>query len=68
MDKLKQIRLDKKYSLNYMASILEISKTFYWQLENGKRKLSYLMSLKIAKIFELKPDDLFYDDVSKLLL
>ena len=39
-----------------------ISKTFYWQIENNKRRLSYDMAIRIASIFNLKPDSLFFDD------
>lgn len=62
MDKLKQIRLKNGYSCKVMASELNISKAFYWQLENEKRKLSYESAFKIAKIFKLKPDELFYEE------
>lgn len=59
--KLKKIR--EKNGLNYedMANILGISKCFYWQIENKKRRLYYEMAKKIAGIFHLKPDDLFYE-------
>ena len=33
----------------------------YCQIENGQRRLSYQMAVKIAKIFNLKPDDIFYN-------
>jgi putative transcriptional regulator len=65
MNKLKEKRLNKKYSLADMASILGISKSFYFHIENKKRRLSYEMALKIAKIFDLKPDELFFDDYNK---
>ena len=45
-----------------MAIKLGISKPFYWQIENGKRNLSYKMAIKIASIFNMKPDDIFYKD------
>lgn len=61
MEKLKKLRKEKNYALNDMAKLLNISKTFYWQLESEKRRLSYDMAIKIADIFSLKPDDLFYD-------
>ena len=61
MEKLKKLRKEKNYALNDMAKLLNISKTFYWQLESEKRRLSYNMAIKIADIFSLKPDDLFYD-------
>jgi putative transcriptional regulator len=45
-----------------MANLLDISKPFYWQLENNKRNLSYRMAIKIANVFDLKPDDIFYEE------
>ena len=59
--KLKKQR--EKLGLTYedMACKLGISKCFYWQLENKKRRLYYDMSKKISNIFGLKPDDLFYE-------
>lgn len=61
MDTLKLLRLKHKLSYKQMAIKLNISKTFYWQIENEKRRLSYDMAIKIAEIFNLKPDQLFYD-------
>jgi len=62
MNELKNVRVKNGISMQQMADILKISKTFYWQLENRKRRLSYDMAVKIADIFSLKPDDLFYDE------
>lgn len=61
-NKLKEKRYAKKYTNKMMAEKLGISKPFYCQLENGTRKLSYEMAVKIAHIFNVKPDSLFYDD------
>lgn len=60
----KLIALRKKYKLDYenMAKKLEISKCFYWQIEHKKRRLYYEMAVKIAAIFGMKPDDIFYDE------
>jgi putative transcriptional regulator len=60
--KLKKIRIDMDLSYEDMAKKLEISKCFYWQLEHKKRRLYYEMAKKIAAIFSLKPDDLFYEE------
>lgn len=60
--KLKQLRLNKGYTTKDMAEKLGISKAFYCQLENNKRNLSYVMAIKIAKIFNKKPDNIFYED------
>lgn len=62
MNKLKELRINNNYTLQQMANILNISKTYYFQLENNKRVLSYINAIKIAKIFNLKPDDIFYND------
>lgn len=67
LDKLKELRMKVGFSDSDMAKILGISKTFYWQIENGKRKLKYSMAIRIAEIFGLKPDDLFYEDLNKLI-
>lgn len=61
MEKLKNLREISKLSHRDMAKKLEISKTYYWQIENGKRRLSYDMAIRIANIFKLKPDELFYE-------
>jgi putative transcriptional regulator len=62
MKLLKQYREVYNYSFKEMADLLGISKTYYWQLENNKRRISYDMSIKIAMIFNLRPDDVFYND------
>lgn len=60
--KLRQLRLSKSISLKRMAKSLGISTAFYCQIEMGKRTLTYKMSVKISKIFNRKPDFLFYED------
>lgn len=62
---LKDVRKYNNYSQQEMAKLLNISKSYYCQIENNQRNLSYLMAFKIAKIFGKKPDDLFYEDFKK---
>lgn len=62
MEKLRKLRLKNKFTCEYMANKLKISKPFYWQIENNKRNLSYEMAYKIAKIFKVRPDELFYNE------
>lgn len=62
MSKLYELRKEKNFSYQYMADQLNISKPFYWQIEHSKRRLSYDMAFKIAKIFDMKPDDIFYEE------
>ncbi len=62
MNKLKEIRISKGYTCAQMAERLGICTAFYWQIENKQRGLYYSMAKQIAAIFELKPDDLFYEE------
>lgn len=61
-NRLKELRSRKKYTTKQMSEKLGISKPFYCQLENRTRRLSYEMAIKIAAIFKLKPDAVFYSD------
>ena len=65
MSKLQEYRIKHNYSCQDMADKLSISKTFYWQIEKGKRRLSYDIAYKIAKIFAVKPDQIFYEDYNR---
>ena len=62
MNELKKIRKKNNITYEEMAKKLNISKTYYWQIENRKRTLSYQMAIKIAAIFKTKPDKIFYNN------
>ena len=65
MNNLKKIRAKHKLTHQTMADTLKISKSFYWQIENDKRRLTYDMAIKIADIFKTTPDEIFYEDFKK---
>lgn len=67
MNKLKELRIKNGYSCQVMADKLKISKSFYWQIEQNQRRLSYETAFKIATIFKLKPDDIFYSEFKKMI-
>ena len=62
MNNLKNIRMANNLTYQNMADLLKISKSFYWQIENNSRKLSYEMAVKIAKVFKTTPDKIFYEE------
>lgn len=62
---LKELREKRGFSYEDMANLLGISKAYYWQIEHKNRRLYYEMAKKIAAIFEMKPDDIFFDDFTK---
>ncbi len=65
MKTLKDYRIKSNLSYKDMADLLGISKTFYWQIENNKRRLSYERAIEISKMFKTTPDNLFYEDTKK---
>ena len=67
MEILKELRKKHKLTYQAVANKLDISKCFYWQIENSKRTLSYEMAIRIADIFNKKPDDIFYEYYKKNL-
>ncbi len=58
---LKNLRQKNNMSCAEVAKNIGICKAYYWQIENGNRRLYYDLALKIAKIYNKKPDDIFYD-------
>lgn len=60
--KLEQMRIQKKYKHADIAKIIGVSKSFYWQIENKKRRLTYEMAKKIAAVFNVTPDNIFLED------
>lgn len=64
-NKLKEVRRNKKMTAREVAEKVGISKPFYCQIENCKRRLSYDTAVKISNVFGVKPDYLFYDDAVK---
>ena len=63
--KLQTLRKKKNYTCLDMARFLGISKPFYCQLENQKRRLTYEMAIKIANIFNTHPDKIFYEEIKR---
>ena len=51
--------MQKGLTYQQVAEQVGISKEYYWMLENGKRRLSYELAVKIASVFGKSPDDIF---------
>ncbi len=58
-EKLKQLRIKKGLTIYDMSKKIGISASHYYLIENKKRNLTYEMAIKIANIFQKKPDDIF---------
>lgn len=59
-EQLKYERKVKKITQKQIAEKLNITTSFYSQIENQKKKLYYDFAVQMAKIFNMKPDQLFY--------
>ena len=62
MGNLKNIRMSNNMTCQDMANALKISKSYYWQIENNARKLSYEMAVRISAVFKTTPDKIFYQE------
>lgn len=56
---LKELREKRQMTYKDVAEKVGISTAGYWQIENGKRKGSYPMMVKIAEVFNKTPDEIF---------
>ncbi len=61
-EKLEQLRIEHGYTYQQMADMIGVCKSYYWQLEHNNRRLYYDVAKKIAAVFQLKPDDVFYTE------
>lgn len=55
---IREIRVQKGYSQEFVADKLKLAASTYNLIENGKRKLYYYSILQIAKIFEMSTIDI----------
>ena len=62
MKKLKELRTSIGLTVNDISKLIGISPTYYWQIENKHRRLYYELAVKIAKVFNKKPDEIFFEE------
>jgi transcriptional regulator with XRE-family HTH domain len=58
LNNIKQIRLERGYSQEFMASQLKIEQTGYSYIETGRRKLKYETLEQIAIVFGISVIDI----------
>lgn len=62
INNLRKVREEQEKTYQEIADAIGVSKPYYWQIENGKRGLSYELAVKIASVFNRKPDDIFLSE------
>ena len=60
-DKLKRLRVSHKFTQQVMADKIQINRSTYTNIENGKKNPSFLVAKKIKDILGHKEDDIFFE-------
>lgn len=56
---IKEHRLEKGYTVEYMSRQLNISKSYFSEIENGKYQIKLKLLCKIAHILEVETYELY---------
>lgn len=64
-ENLRRLRICNNMTTKEVSEKVGISKSFYCQIENCKKRLTYENAIKISEVFNVSPDELFYDDFLK---
>lgn len=68
LQNIKKIREKKKYSQEYMSTVLEISQRAYSSIENGQTQLSVNRLYEISKILEVNISEILGYDSEFILV
>jgi len=60
--KLQAVRTNRRYTLKSLSKKLGVSKQYLWDIEDGRRVLSYKMAYKISEILDVDADIIFLED------
>ncbi|WP_263362478.1 helix-turn-helix domain-containing protein [Flavobacterium collinsii] len=58
-NKIKALRENREYSIEYLANIANIDRTYISDIEKGRRNVSLLIIEKLAKALEVNIQELF---------
>lgn len=61
-ENMKQARKDKGFTQKQIGEILHMTQQQYSRFENGVFELNYDQILKICKLYDITPNDLFQID------
>ncbi len=62
-EKLRTLREQQGYSLKQLGNILEVSKTYVWEMEKGQKIPNIAMLIKICDVFVISCDKLIRDEL-----
>jgi transcriptional regulator with XRE-family HTH domain len=62
-EKLRTLREQRGFSLQQLGNMLEVSKTYVWEMEKGQKMPNIAMLVKICDVFGVASDVLIRDDL-----
>ncbi len=62
-EKLRTLREQRAFSLQQLGDMLEVSKTYVWEMEKGQKIPNIAMLTKICDIFNVPCDKLIRDEL-----
>jgi len=66
--RLIRLRKDRKMSQQQVAEILGITRSFYGMIETGDRNPTLNLAKRIAELFQVDIEEIFFDDKSHTAL
>lgn len=62
-EKLRTLREQRGLSLKQLGELLEVSKTYVWEMEKGQKTPNIAMLIKISNVFGVSADKLIRDEL-----
>lgn len=62
-EKLRTLRERQGFSLKQLGNMLDVSKTYVWEMEQGQKIPNIAMLLKISDLFRISTDQLIRDEL-----
>ncbi len=60
--KIREYRKKAGWTIKEVGEKLGISRAMYGHIENGEKRLSYGVAVKLADLYGVTPDELFYEE------
>ncbi len=64
-NRLRELRAEREWSQAYLAELLDVSRQTVNAIENGKYDPSLPLAFRLARLFEMKIEELFDDETEQ---
>lgn len=63
--RLKELRIQSQFKLSKILNLLEVSRSTYYKIELGKRKLKKIEAEKLAELFNVDINEIYGRDTNE---